>query len=176
MYSAATRIISPYALSLVQTIAQQLTAQGKRPPNECTGRYRSIMGLPCKHDLAVVLASNGWVKLMPTDLHDHWWNKPSTSHMLPSRLLEPRVIVKKRCIEPSGRTDASRHQRGHGVSSTRREPTWSERVDLNSATQSESQNDHQTLLYLVDNQQPDDFHSPSQPPRGFGYANQTPWI
>jgi len=74
------------------------------------------------------MKTNGQVKLKPKDFAKHWWIRRDRPLVGSTRILEPIPIVKN---SKKKKQKKDSHRRNHGVSGTGREPTFSERVDMN---------------------------------------------
>jgi len=127
-YAAVVRLISVYALKETDGLwkaAKQIIAK-RTERSVCTGSFRRVHGRPCLHELVVLIETNGQRFLRPEDFDRHWWID-RTANVTRPRLFEPSTIVSKRKATHCRMTNKKKK----GERSTRRDPTWSERVDLN---------------------------------------------
>jgi hypothetical protein len=91
---------------------------------ECTNMGMAC--LPCHHKLIDILKSDGCSKLRPPDFSPHWFIRRNRIASSSARVLEPVPIHKK--TTKAKKTD---HRGGAGEHGTRRDPTYTERVDMN---------------------------------------------
>jgi hypothetical protein len=122
IYGVVVNQVTIYALG--QT-AKQLSTPESDPPKPCSGVYTMATGLPCRHKLQQLISNSKLLQL--SDFHQHWWINRSQAPELPVsiRPMEP-LVIKKRQQQPK-----TSHQKGHGKSGNRRDPSLFERVDLN---------------------------------------------
>jgi MULE transposase domain len=122
-------VICKYALHEAHTQFKLAKKELARPQQTtCRGVYRQVYGWPCKHDFIGLLERSE--PLQPGHFDKHWWmNRRAAPQPReePLRIFEPAVLRVQRRAARRGRQQA-----GAGVYGTRREPSYSERVDLNS--------------------------------------------
>lgn len=132
-YVAVVRLVSVHALKETDGLwkaAKQAVAK-RTELSACTGAFLRVNGRPCIHKLVTMIGSNGQRFLQPVDFDRHWWIDRTTDARL-TRQFEHAVIVTKRKATHGKPGNKKRP----GTRSTRRDSTWSERVDLNNpATQ-----------------------------------------
>ena len=132
-YSMTVWVINTRGLRLVEQqrrlIIQDATERWMHPERQvnhppCSHRWRSTMGLPCKHELATFVEDESHV--VQRSLFDPHWVIPG-GHHAPDRprLLDPRIRKQRRLKR------VDNHRRNEGINGTAREPTRAERLDPN---------------------------------------------
>jgi hypothetical protein len=89
LYSQLLGRISNYALG--QIWRQKLLLASPDPLPECTGTFRSSMGMPCAHEIRVRLAESGFLTL--EDVHPHWHFLPRMPEVAQPLILNPAIAV-----------------------------------------------------------------------------------
>jgi hypothetical protein len=108
--------------------AKEIVAKGQ-PRTECTGRFRNVHWRPCIHELVGAVIS--CTRLLPRHFDRHGWLRPRAFEYETRRVLVPAVRGTRQRADPG----PVRHEANHGISSTRRLPSYEERVDLNHPAQ-----------------------------------------
>ena len=128
LYAQLLGRVSHYALGKIWEQKLRLTSPDPLPP--CTQAFRSSMGLPCAHEIQVLLRENRPLTL--EEVHPHWYFLPQAPETAQPLVLEPAVA------ETRGRPAAAskerrfarrnRAARAWQVTSTLREPSTFERI------------------------------------------------
>ena len=131
LYTQLLGRISNYALGKLWDQRFQLTSPD--PLLVCTGRFTQSMGLPCAHQIQERLRNNGVLTM--EDIHPHWHFTPRLPLTVMPLILEPAVAaVRGRPATQEDHTHARPLNRAarsrQAASSTRREPSSFERVNL----------------------------------------------
>lgn len=127
-YSAVVMYISRFALDQTAALWKSaLQSVRKQNPVECcTGVFRRSNGRPCVHDLIEIIKSERQLKLKVQQFHKHWLTRRGHLERPESRILEPAPFRQNK----SSKRRKTR-KKNQGATGTAREPTYSERVDLN---------------------------------------------
>ena len=129
-YDRVARIIYRYALLQVEEqrtkVRREIQEEKDNPQRKksvCKGIFRKTMGIPCSHEIRPLLEKNQ--HLMPQHFDRHWWiDRESAPDDSSRRIIEPHVLRTRRVVEKP------KHQKGAGVTGTRRDPLLAERVDF----------------------------------------------
>jgi hypothetical protein len=125
--------VHDYALQVIIAERRKLPADLSTLPDEmeCSCSVRSSMGLPCQHEIRLIMENPGTLRL--TDIDAHWhYEREATEPQLNRRiLLNPSVVKSKG--RPKG---ALGKRKNGGQSGTRRDPSLFEHeaIDLLSPT------------------------------------------
>lgn len=94
IFKDCLRVVSSYALKLVKKELDALSVDERSPLPHCTGRFKSSMGLPCRHTLKQRKACNESLK--PDDFDARWYLSLEASTAIDPRILvqEPETIVR----------------------------------------------------------------------------------
>ncbi|KAG3077161.1 hypothetical protein PI125_g21340 [Phytophthora idaei] len=96
------------------------------PRDVCSGVFCVVHGRPCLHDQIKIIESSSRLRLMSQDFSKHWWINRFICGNQIRRVLDPAPMgaVRRR----SSRRGS--HRANAGVNGARREPTYTERMDL----------------------------------------------
>ena len=135
-----TAVTTPFFQSCIRRIHQYPLVQTKKLLDEvrqaiqnnatdalgaCTGYYRQVFGMPCKHELYSKWIAKPQGVLLPTEFNTHWWIDREEA---PTYTPDPRDPATRPRRQFNRRVS---HQAGHGIKSTRREHLASEQVNRN---------------------------------------------
>ncbi|KAF5708438.1 hypothetical protein FMUND_10602 [Fusarium mundagurra] len=99
LYSQVRGWISHKALIAVDMQRERI---GESLP-QCTGSFRKTMGMPCAHDLMVLIQGN--VPLLTSHFHSHWYLQRSA---MPPLVFEPRKVDDRRAASKSQPASSTR--------------------------------------------------------------------
>lgn len=123
-YIELTDIVSIFALNRIRAEWNSMKKErcSAKCPTECS--YQTSWGLPCRHRLRFYKDLETPIAL--SEIHPHWLYDRScvqTASRIKKYLKEPEVILRRR------HANKITHQRGSGKNSTRRDSTWTERIE-----------------------------------------------
>jgi hypothetical protein len=137
--------VSHYALGEIWK--QKHLLSKPEPLAPCTGAFQSSMGMPCVHQIQVLLKENRSLTL--EDVHGHWHFLPRTLEIAQPLVLEPAIA------ETRGRPAAAARERrcpglngaarARQITSTLRQPSAFEHIDGPAAPQRRTRNQHREM-------------------------------
>lgn len=121
--------VHDYALQILVQEKQKLPVDLRTMPADvmdCTCTLRASMGLPCQHEIRVLMANPGAIRLSNIDPHWYYVRGATDSQLSRRILLNPAVVKGK------GRPKGARggHGKNQGSSTTRRDPSLFEHAAI----------------------------------------------
>lgn len=140
-------LICNWALSLVVRECAKLHKAKEQNSNLslCNCTIKQSMGLPCYHTVHERLSNGGYI--LPIDIHPFWWYKRPELHTSSTMNTQTRrLILNPAVVRGKGRPRGSKNkQKGHGITSTWRDPSQFEHIPSSLAPAVLSRPTHQLV-------------------------------
>jgi hypothetical protein len=120
--------VHDYALQVLVQEKRKLPSDLRTMPEvmDCTCTLRASMGLPCLHEIRVLMANPGTLRL--SDIDPHWYYVRGATDSQVGR----RILLNPTVVKGKGRPKGARggHGKNQGSSSTRRDPSLFEHAAI----------------------------------------------